>query len=126
MVRMQIKVAVVAAVAAAAVSQPSPPIAPVCAAQLEKDGCLPTMGTHKCADCGEAHKQDLEKAKCTEKIVLSWCEGKGALLQLAPAVVTGCRFDIVLAVAPQCRRLLPRGVAVQWVLRNRSVIIRAL
>jgi hypothetical protein len=56
---------------------PPPPAVPSCVAQLRKDGCLPAAGTHKCADCGVAHQQDLEKAQCTEQFVLNWCEGRG-------------------------------------------------
>jgi hypothetical protein len=47
-----------------------------CAEQLAADGCVPTAGTHKCADCAEHHKSDLEKARCSEAFVLKWCEGQ--------------------------------------------------
>ena len=47
-----------------------------CIEQLEKDGCVPSGGTHACAECGEKHKADLLKANCTQDFVLSWCEHK--------------------------------------------------
>eukprot|EP00912_Choanoflagellata_sp_UC4_P002341 UC4_evm2s1469 len=66
---------------------PGPGPAPVpkgsCAAQLKKDGCLPSTAVvsdalDKCEKCAEAHEADLKTAGCTSsKEVAQLC---GALL----------------------------------------------
>lgn len=65
-----------------------------CVEQLRHDGCVPALGTHKCADCGEHHKGDLEHAGCSEPFVLTWCEGQvgdcGAMLIRQESVHVSC------------------------------------
>jgi hypothetical protein len=56
-----------------------------CVEQLGHDGCLPSAGGHKCADCAEGHRADLEKAGCSHSFVLNWCEGR----------TDGCRVELL-------------------------------